>query len=141
MAITTFVRKEKKYLISEEQREKLLEILPKYMVYDAYCQNGNKYAVNNVYFDTTTYNVIRYSLSKPTYKAKLRIRSYITEAIDSSVVFLEMKKKYRGVVNKRRIVGNLKDIETFINTRTRPKVLSPQQKQIFDEIEYLFLLW
>ena len=137
MAITTFVRKEKKYLISEEQREKLLEILPKHMVYDAYCQNGNKYTVNNVYFDTPTYNVIRYSLSKPTYKAKLRIRSYITEAIDSSVVFLEMKKKYMGVVNKRRIVGNLKDIETFINTRTRPKVLTPQQKQIFDEIEYV----
>ena len=63
MAITTFVRKEKKYLISEQQRQQLLQILPKYMVFDKYCQNGNKYTVNNVYFDTPTFNVIRNSLS------------------------------------------------------------------------------
>ena len=137
MAITTFVRKEKKYLITNEQRELLLQILPKYMVYDDYCQNGNKYIVNNVYFDTPTYNVIRYSLSKPAYKAKIRMRSYITEAKDSSVAFLEMKKKYNGVVNKRRIVGNLKEIENFIENRERPQITSPQQKQIFDEIAYV----
>ena len=137
MAITTFVRKEKKYLISEQQRQQLLQILPKYMVFDKYCQNGNKYTVNNVYFDTPTFNVIRNSLSKPDYKAKLRIRSYITEAGDTDVAFLEMKKKITGVVNKRRIVASLKDIETFIETRKRPEHMSPHQKQVFDEIEYV----
>jgi hypothetical protein len=52
MAITTFVRKEKKYLINEEQKERLLEILPTYMDYDKYCQNNESYIVNNIYFDT-----------------------------------------------------------------------------------------
>ena len=89
MAITTFVRKEKKYLITEEQRRQLLEILPKHMVFDKYCQNGNMYTVNNVYFDTPTFNVIRNSLSKPAYKSKLRIRTYITKAQDDDVAFLE----------------------------------------------------
>ena len=136
MAITTFVRKEKKYLITNEQRDELLKILPKYMVFDKYCQNGNMYTVNNVYFDTPTFNVIRNSLSKPAYKSKLRIRTYITEAQDDDVAFLEMKKKIMGVVNKRRIVAKLKDIENFIYSRIRPTVMSPHQKQVFDEIEY-----
>lgn len=136
MAITTFVRKEKKYLITEEQRRQLLEILPKYMVFDKYCQNGNMYTVNNVYFDTPTFNVIRNSLSKPAYKSKLRIRTYITKAQDDDVAFLEMKKKITGVVNKRRIVAKLIELENFINYRIRPKNISPHQKQVFDEIEY-----
>ena len=136
MAITTFVRKEKKYLITSEQRKQLLEILPKYMVFDEYCQKGNMYTVNNVYFDTPTFNVIRNSLSKPAYKSKLRIRTYITEAQDDDVAFLEMKKKIMGVVNKRRIVAKLIDLENFINYRIRPENISPHQKQVFDEIEY-----
>ena len=136
MAITTFVRKELKYLITSEQRDILLKELPKYMVFDKFCQNGNMYTVNNVYFDTPTFNVIRNSLSKPKYKSKLRIRTYITDAKDDDVAFLEMKKKITGVVNKRRIVGKLKDIEKFLETRERPHILSPQQKQVFNEIEY-----
>ena len=47
-----------------------------------------------------------------------------------------MKKKITGVVNKRRIVGKLLDIETFIETRKRPKDMSIQQNQVFNEIDY-----
>ena len=137
MAITTFVRKEKKYLITSEQRDKLLKILPSYMTFDEYCQNGRMYTVNNIYFDTNTYDVIRYSLSKPTYKSKLRIRSYVTCAKDNDEVFLEMKKKISGIVNKRRIVGNLLDIENYLLTRTRPINLTIQQNQVLNEIDYL----
>lgn len=137
MAITTFVRKEKKYLITAEQRDKLLKILPKYMVFDKYCQNGNMYTVNNVYFDTETFNIIRNSISKPAYKSKLRMRSYVIEAQDDDVAFLEMKKKITGVVNKRRIIAKLKDIEKYIQTGQRPQHLSTQQNQVFNEIDYV----
>ena len=136
MAITTFVRKEKKYLITAEQRDKLLKILPQYMVFDRYCQNGNMYTVNNVYFDTPTFNIIRNSISKPAYKSKIRMRSYVNEAQDSDVAFLEMKKKITGVVNKRRIVATLLDIETFINTGKKPEHITSQQNQVFNEIAY-----
>ena len=136
MAITTFVRKEKKYLITTEQRDKLLKILPKYMVFDRYCQNGNMYTVNNIYFDTSTFNVIRNSIAKPAYKSKIRMRSYITEAHDSDLTFLEMKKKITGVVNKRRIVGKLIDIENFVEFRKKPEHMSIQQNQVFNEINY-----
>ena len=136
MAITTFVRKEKKYLITAEQRDTLLKILPQYMVFDRYCQNGNMYTVNNVYFDTATFNIIRNSVSKPAYKSKIRMRSYVTEAQDSELVFLEMKKKITGIVNKRRIVGKLIEVETFVKTGIKPENISSQQNQVFNEIAY-----
>lgn len=136
MAITTFVRKEKKYLITAEQRDKLLKILPQYMIFDPYCQNGNMYTVNNVYFDTPTFNIIRNSVSKPAYKSKIRMRSYVTETQDSDLVFLEMKKKITGIVNKRRIVGKLIEVETFVNTGIKPENISSQQNQVFNEIAY-----
>lgn len=137
MAITTFVRKEKKYLISESQRNELLEYLPKYMDFDKYCLNGNKYTVNNIYFDTETFNVIRHSLSKPKYKEKLRIRSYKNEISDIDNVFLEVKKKFNGVVNKRRVLLPLIDIENYLETGSRPNDITAQQSQIFDEIDYI----
>lgn len=46
------------------------------------------------------------SLEKPVYKEKLRLRSYgIPKAKDP--VFLELKKKYKGIVYKRRIALSL----------------------------------
>lgn len=137
MAITTFVRKEKKYLISESQREELLKILPQYMNFDKYCMDGKKYTVNNIYFDTETFNIIRHSLSKPKYKEKLRIRSYSNNISDNDLIFLEVKKKFNGVVNKRRILRTLKDIENYLENGTRPNDITAQQSQIFDEIDYI----
>lgn len=56
----------------------------------------------NVYFDTPDHRLIRRSLEKPLYKEKLRLRSYGKATADSTV-FLELKKKYKGVVYKRRV--------------------------------------
>ena len=56
----------------------------------------------NIYYDTPDYRLISRSLEKPVYKEKLRMRSY-GPAKPESPVFLELKKKYQGVVYKRRI--------------------------------------
>jgi len=137
LAITTFVRKEKKYLITAEQREKLLERLPEYMEFDKHCRNGKFYIVNNVYFDTPTFNVIRHSTSKPKYKEKIRMRCYKVEVEDDDLVFLEIKKKFLGVVNKRRVHLPLKVLETFLVNGVRPDDCTVQQTQIFNELEYI----
>lgn len=132
----TFVRKEKKYLISSLQKDRLLEILPQYMKFDKYCRNGNMYTVNNVYFDNETYNVIRHSTSKPSYKSKIRMRSYKVGVTDDDLVFLEMKKKFKGVVNKRRLTLPYKDLEEYLNTGVFPDELCSNELQILKEIDY-----
>jgi len=47
--------------------------------------------IRNLYFDTDHYRLIRRSIEKPTYKEKLRLRSYGSAASDSPV-FVELKK-------------------------------------------------
>lgn len=57
--------------------------------------------VQSLYYDTENYALIRASLDRPAYKEKLRLRAYGEPgALTDS--FVEIKKKYRGVVYKRR---------------------------------------
>ena len=56
----------------------------------------------NLYFDTPDFLLIRRSIEKPIYKEKLRLRSY-GKATPEKEVFPELKKKYKGIVYKRRL--------------------------------------
>ena len=95
---TVFKRYEIKYMLTQEQKEKMLQAMEPYMSLDKYgCTT-----IRNIYFDTDNYQLIRHSIEKPTYKEKLRIRSY-GKADPDSTVFVELKKKYQDVVYKRRI--------------------------------------
>ena len=93
-----FKRYELKYLLTHTQKEKILEAMSPYMELDKY----GRTTIRNIYFDTDNYRLIRRSIEKPAYKEKLRIRSY-GGATSDSTVFVELKKKYDGVVYKRRL--------------------------------------
>lgn len=93
-----FKRYEIKYMLTREQKERVVKALEPYMALDQY---GHA-TIRNIYFDTDNYRLIRHSLEKPIYKEKLRIRSY-RRAKRTSQVFVELKKKYDGVVYKRRV--------------------------------------
>ena len=58
--------------------------------------------IRNIYFDTMDYRLIRRSIERPVFKEKLRIRSY-GRAAPESTVFVELKRKYRDTVYKRRL--------------------------------------
>ena len=95
---TVFKRYELKYMLTSEQKEKILKAMAPYMELDKY----GRTTIRNIYFDTDNYRLIRRSIEKPAYKEKLRIRSY-SRATPDSTVFVELKKKYEKVVYKRRI--------------------------------------
>lgn len=105
-----FKRYELKYLITTEQYEKMKIAMVGHMALDKY----GRHTIKNIYMDTPDHLLIRRSIEKPCYKEKLRIRSYSN--CDDNSAFVEVKKKYKGVVYKRRI--NLtKDeaIEVMVN--------------------------
>ena len=58
-------------------------------------------------------------LTKPVYKEKLRLRSYGIPQSDSTV-FFEIKKKYKGVVYKRRIAMTRDDAYRYIESGELP---------------------
>ncbi|MBE7064118.1 MAG: polyphosphate polymerase domain-containing protein [Ruminococcaceae bacterium] len=95
---TVFKRYELKYLLTTEQKERVLAAMVPFMKLDTY----GRTTIRNLYFDTDTYLLIRRSIEKPTYKEKLRIRSY-SKADADSTVFVELKRKYKHVVYKRRL--------------------------------------
>ena len=95
---TVFKRYEIKYLLTAEQKQKILRAMAPYMVADQY----GKTTVRNIYFDTDNFQLVRHSIDDPVYKEKLRVRSY-GAADPQGTVFVELKKKYQKVVYKRRI--------------------------------------
>ena len=95
---TVFKRYELKYMLTLEQKQKIIEAMSPYMQLDKY----GRTTIRNIYFDTDNYRLIRRSIEKPAYKEKLRIRSY-SQATADSTVFVELKKKYEKIVYKRRL--------------------------------------
>ena len=69
---TVFMRYELKYMLTLEQKERILRAMEPYMQPDQY----GRTTIRNIYFDTDSYRLIRRSLEKPVYKEKLRVRSY-----------------------------------------------------------------
>lgn len=124
---TVFKRYEVKYMLTLEQKEKILRVMQDYMELDKYGRSS----IRNIYFDTDSYRLIRRSIDKPAYKEKLRIRSY-GKAKQDSRVFVELKKKYDHVVYKRRL--DLPCNEAF--DWTMGKIPCPKDEQISREIQY-----
>ena len=124
---TVFKRYEIKYLITKEQKNIILEAIDPYMALDEY----GRTTIRNIYYDTDTFRLIRDSIEKPVYKEKLRVRSYCT-ADEKSTVFVELKKKYKSVVYKRRVSMTEDQATRWLAKQADP----PKRSQITDEIDY-----
>lgn len=128
--VTAFKRYEKKYLLTEKQYNNLIKVLKTKMKADHHGQH----TICNLYFDTDDYQMIRNSIEKPIYKEKIRIRSYGTPKKEDTV-FIELKKKYAGIVYKRRVSMTLQQAEQYIEGGIIP--LEVQSSQIMQEIDYM----
>lgn len=123
-----FKRIEKKYELTTNEYIYIKNKIKEKMLEDEH----GKSTILNIYFDTKNYDLIRHSISKPVYKDKIRLRSYNTPN-ENSNVFLEIKRKYEGVVSKRRINMKLKDFNNFLNAK--------QNDQVKKELLYYFDLY
>lgn len=124
--ICIFKRIEKKYLLSRAQRDMLLRLIGSRAIPDIHGSS----TVSSLYLDTPDHLLIRNSIDAEAYKEKIRLRSYGTPNADSRV-FLELKKKYDGVVYKRRVSMSLAEAELYMKTGE-----SPLETQIMAEIDY-----
>jgi SPX domain protein involved in polyphosphate accumulation len=93
-----FKRYEMKYLLTSEQYAAVSGAIACHMRPDPY----GEYLVQSLYYDTENWDVIRTSMKKPIYKEKMRLRRYGGSINKNAPTYLELKKKYRGVVYKRR---------------------------------------
>ena len=124
--IMIFRRVEKKYRLSPHQKDALLALIREHLTPDAHGRN----TICSLYLDTPDHRLIRQSIATRTYKEKLRLRSYGTPGLDD-LVFLEIKKKFKGVVYKRREGMPLHRAMSYIQRGEKPG-----DSQIMREIDY-----
>lgn len=124
--ICIFRRIEKKYLLTQPQYRALRQRIDEYLQPDEYGRS----TVCSLYLDAPDYRMIRSSIEAVNYKEKLRVRSYGTPRADSRV-FLELKKKFDGVVYKRRVAVTQRQAEAYLRSG-----IKPFDSQIFRELDY-----
>ena len=122
-----FERIETKYLLSEIQYRELMKRLEPIAAVDSY----GKTSILNIYYDTPDFKLIERSLEKPMYKEKLRLRTYGIPGDDTNA-FIEIKKKFKGIVYKRRISMPYGKAIGYLEGKNRPD----KESQISSEIDY-----
>lgn len=122
-----FKRVEKKYLLTQQQHDELLERWKEHLEPDEFPHSQ----ISNIYYDTVNDDLIRKSIDKPVYKEKLRLRTYGTASLEGNA-FLELKKKFKGVVYKRRMMMPLEKAKQFLDDGILPE----EDSQIVREIDY-----
>ena len=122
-----FERHEKKYMLTKSQYLFLDKALQQYMEEDQY----GLHCICSLYFDTDNFQLIRHAGEKPVYKEKLRLRSYGVPTPDQTV-FIELKKKFKGVTYKRRMPIKYKEAWRYLNYGIKPT----ERGQIFNEIDW-----
>jgi SPX domain protein involved in polyphosphate accumulation len=131
-----FNRYERKYIVTKQQKDDLVAFFKTYLIDDPYSVDGKHYSIYNIYFDTPDFSIIRNSVQKPKYKEKLRLRSYCSPINDTDLVFLEIKKKYEGLINKRRVILSYKDAMDYLQHDIKPSFESYIDQQIMNEIDF-----
>lgn len=124
---TVFKRMELKYRLTGDVFQPLYAALQDYADPDAY----GRYTIGSLYYDTPSYDLIRASLEKPVYKEKLRLRGYGVPG-PGDTVYLELKKKYKGEVFKRRVPMPIETAMAYMRTRDKPE----PSCQVLEEIDW-----
>ena len=119
---TIFKRLEKKFILNKHQLTSFKKLINNHMQADAF----GHYNVLNIYYDTPNWDIAKLQLEKPIYREKLRMRCYNSNNKNSDM-FLELKKKYKGVSYKRR---------TYISDYANSTFTLNEKKQIDKEIDY-----
>lgn len=125
-----FKRKEHKFFINNDIYDSFINDLSNHMSVDSH----GLHTIMSLYYDTDDYLFIKRSMEKPTYKEKLRVRSYGTPT-NQTHVFLELKKKIQGTVYKRRIELPYSNYLKWEKQQELPNEL--KETQTYREIEWV----
>ncbi len=132
---TVFSRYEMKFIITKEQYGKLLEGFGDKMEMDEYNIGGKLYTIMNLYYDTPNSDLVSTGLKhEDKYRYKIRLRSYDPEY---PTAFLEIKKKVQGLVNKRRTLMYIDDVNPFLMDHVDVPESKIVKRQVIKELDVI----
>lgn len=130
-----------KFMITKEQYKNVVDGFSDRMELDEYNIGGKKYTIMNLYYDTPLDDLVSTGLKREDkYRFKIRLRSYDPKY---PTAFLEIKKKVNGLVNKRRTLMYIDDVNPFLmEHRAVPQsdIIKPQVIKELDIIAHEFKL-
>ena len=131
--IEVMKRTEIKYVLDPAQTKYIMEAIEGHMEPDQFGLSQ----IASLYYDTDDRRLIANSIQKPPFKEKIRVRSYGL-ATEGSPVFLEIKRKCKGEVYKRRISTDVAGVDRFFAGGSVQKESSGKycETQITRELEY-----
>ena len=139
MAQEVFNRYELKYLVDYNTYAALLEALKPYVSTDINGDKDGYYTISSIYYDTHDNLFHQEKMLKESFRQKLRLRTYNKIGLNDDA-FLEIKKKHKRVVNKRRTVIKLKDAYDFLDSKediSHTSSFQVSNQQILKEIAFL----
>lgn len=124
-----------KFMITKEQYKKVVEGFGDRMELDEYNIGGNLYTIMNLYYDTPLDDLVSTGLKREDkYRFKIRLRSYDPEY---PTAFLEIKKKVNGLVNKRRTLMYIDDVNPFLMEHKEVPESKIVKRQVIKELDVI----
>lgn len=141
MRIKYFNRYELKYVITWQQREQFLEILPNYLTPDSEGDDYGRYTITSLYYDTQDYKAYWDKLEGHKFRRKVRIRVYGNQKVTpDTLCFAEIKQRINKTLQKKRVYipyGQAEALCSFGETVAGEEKLSDTDKDTLSEIRYL----
>lgn len=132
MAIEVFSRYELKFMLDRDQFAAIHSEIQRRMEPDKYSRDGSFYTISNIYYDTPDDHLISTAVRhEGKYRYKLRLRTYDPS---QDMAFLEIKKKYRGLTNKRRTTILIEDGRRLMEQGIAPEERHFMNKQVTREL-------
>lgn len=103
--LTSFERKEIKFLLNTKQKQAFLSLIAGYLKVDEYGDQGN-YQLMSLYYDSPEKDFYREKKINLPHRKKLRLRRYVGEnpkLQTSDQVFVEIKEHTEAMNYKRRV--------------------------------------
>ncbi len=116
LAKEIFTRYELKHVVDSKTYTQLLRALEPYTKKDAHGDKDGRYTISSLYYDTITDSFHHERMFGQNFRQKLRLRVYNDTSLDGKA-FLEIKKKHKKLVNKRRTLMKLGDVYDFVASR------------------------
>ena len=137
MAKEVFNRYELKFPMNLATYSELIKKVEPHFIADAYGDAEGFYSITNLYFDTWDNFFHEQNVNREPFRQKLRLRTYGDAMLDDSC-YVEIKKKYNGLSNKRRTSMKLRDAYAFLGMEGDQigKTVENSNDYVLQEIDY-----
>lgn len=141
MRLKQFSRYELKYLLTRQQHDDFIEVLPNYLEPDTSGDAYGRYTITSLYYDTDDYRAYWDKIEGHKFRRKVRVRVYGQQTVTPDThCFVEIKQRINKTLQKKRVVMSYASAEALCSHgKAIPEEdqLSTTDRDIVSEIRYL----